>query len=82
MAWVCRHTILPKIHLQFQRLELVGDVGLDLPTHLLPRPLLDSVELLVDVHDGGWLCVSYGLRGSVSGDFVENGVFSRVLTRS
>jgi hypothetical protein len=52
------HTIMSKVHLHFKRLELVGDVGLHLPSHLLPSPLLDPVELLVDIHFRGGILLS------------------------
>jgi hypothetical protein len=44
---------MPQSHLHFQELELFRDARLGLCTHLLTRPLLDPVELLVDIHLGG-----------------------------
>jgi hypothetical protein len=49
------HTVLTEGHLQLQRLEFIRHVGLDVCAHLLARPLLDSVESLVDIHFGGRL---------------------------
>ena len=43
-------TLLPQTHLYLQRLEVIRDIGFDLPTHSLPRPLLETTELLVDIH--------------------------------
>ena len=37
-------------HLYLKGFEVVRHVGLGLATHLFSRPLLESVELLVDVH--------------------------------
>lgn len=39
-------------HLDLQRLEVVRDIGLGLATHPLARPLLEAIELFVDVHLG------------------------------
>lgn len=39
-------------HLDLQRLEIVGHVSLGLAAHPLARPLLEAIELLVDVHLG------------------------------
>lgn len=47
-------TLVAEVHLSLEGLEVVGDARLDLAAHLLPRPLLEAVELLVDEH-GGWL---------------------------
>lgn len=44
---------MPQRHLHFQELELFRDTRLGLCAHLLARPLLDPVELLVDIHLGG-----------------------------
>lgn len=50
----CQHsgrlTLLPQGHLDLQHLEVIGVVGLDLAAHALATPLLEAVELLVDVH--------------------------------
>lgn len=51
------HTLVPQVHLQFQGFELVGDARLRLTAHLLAGPLLEAVELLVDVHDCDCGCV-------------------------
>ena len=45
-----RPTIMSQSHLEFQSLEFVRYVGLSLCTHLLPSPLLDTTDLLADVH--------------------------------
>lgn len=47
-------TLMAEVHLGLERLEVVRDARLDLAAHLLPRPLLEAIELLVDEH-GGWL---------------------------
>lgn len=53
MSGAC--TLVSELHFQLQRFELLGDVGLGLRAHLLAGPLLDPVELLVDVHLFGLL---------------------------
>jgi hypothetical protein len=45
---------MAQIHLQLQRLELVGQASAGLGAHLLVGPLLQAVEFLVDVHDCVW----------------------------
>ena len=52
-------TLLPQTHLYLQRLEVIRDIGFDLPTHSLPRPLLETTELFVDIHVG--VAIYYGL---------------------
>jgi hypothetical protein len=47
------HTLMAKIHLQLQGLELVREPGAGLGAHLLVRPLLQAIEFLGDVHGGG-----------------------------
>lgn len=44
-------TLLPQAHLYLQGLEITGDACLDLPAHSLPCPLLETTELLIDIHD-------------------------------
>jgi hypothetical protein len=51
----CERTLISELHLHLQSLELFGDIGLGLRSHLLAGPLLDPVELLVDIHLGGSL---------------------------
>jgi hypothetical protein len=46
----CKHALISELHLHLQSLELLGNVGLGLRAHLLAGPLLDPVELLVDIH--------------------------------
>lgn len=55
---------MPKLHLDLQVLELIGDAGLGFGAHLFVGPLLDAVEFLVDVHGGGCLC-ELVVRGTV-----------------
>jgi hypothetical protein len=43
-------TLIPQTHLYFQRFEVVRDICLDFATHSLPCPLLEAVQLLVDIH--------------------------------
>ena len=38
------------IHLGLQGLEVIGEIGFDLPAHALARPLLEAIKLPVDVH--------------------------------
>ena len=45
------HTFMAETHFHFKGLELLRHIGLGLAAHPLPRPLLEAVELLVDVHD-------------------------------
>ena len=45
-------TFVPQGHLDLQRLEIVRDIGFGLSTHPLTRPLLEAIELFVDVHLG------------------------------
>jgi hypothetical protein len=58
------HTLVPQVHLHFQGLELIGQAGAGLGTHLLVGPLLQAIELLVDVHGCGWWrkCASLAWR--------------------
>ena len=49
-------TLVSECHLHLQGLEFIRHIGLGLRAHLLSRPLLDSVELFVDIHLG-WCCV-------------------------
>ena len=51
MPW--DRALISELHFHFQSLEFFGDVGLGLRSHLLTGPLLDPVELLVDIHLGG-----------------------------
>lgn len=44
---------MTQVHLQLEGLELFGEPGAGLGAHLLVGPLLEAVELLVDVHCGG-----------------------------
>lgn len=46
------HTVLSQGHLEFEGLEFVRHIGLDIRAHLLSSPLLNSVEALVDIHLG------------------------------
>jgi hypothetical protein len=41
---------MPERHLCFESSELIGYTSLGLGSHLLPCPLLDPVEFLVDIH--------------------------------
>jgi hypothetical protein len=43
-------TLVADVHLGLERPEVVGDARPDLAAHLLPRPLLEAAELLVDEH--------------------------------
>ncbi len=47
-------TLMSECHLHLQSFEFLGDTSLGLLPHLFPRPLLQSVELLVDIHLRGW----------------------------
>lgn len=38
------------IHLGLQGLEVIGEIGFDLSTHSLARPLPEAIELPVDIH--------------------------------
>ena len=44
-------TLLPETHLDLEGLEVVGNIGFDFSSHALSRPLFETIELLVDVHD-------------------------------
>jgi hypothetical protein len=44
---------MSKCHFHFQSFELLRYACLGLLAHLLSRPLLNSIELLVDIHCGG-----------------------------
>jgi len=46
-------TLMSQIHLHLERLEFVGEAGTGLCAHLFVGPLLETVELLVDIHNGG-----------------------------
>lgn len=46
------HTVGPDDHLLLERLEVIGRVGLDFASHALPRPLLETIQLLVNDHVG------------------------------
>ena len=48
-----RRTIMAQLHLHLEAAELLGHGCLGLCTHLLPGPLLDAIELLVDIHVDG-----------------------------
>lgn len=52
---LCRCTLVSELHFHLQSFEFFGDIGLGLRAHLLASPLLDPVELLVDIHLCGWL---------------------------
>jgi hypothetical protein len=43
-------TFVTQVHLQLQGLELVGERRSGLSAHLLPSPLLEAIEFLVDEH--------------------------------
>lgn len=43
-------TLLSQGHLNLEHLEVLGGVRLDLAAHALAAPLLEAVELLIDVH--------------------------------
>jgi hypothetical protein len=43
-------TFVSQIHFHFQHLEIVRRIRLGLSAHLLPRPLFEAIEFLVDVH--------------------------------
>jgi len=43
---------MSKLHFHLQALELLGTIGLDFSSHLLPRPVFEAIELLVDIHLG------------------------------
>ena len=43
-------TFMSQGHLDLQCLEIVRDIGLGLATHPFACPLLEAIELLVDVH--------------------------------
>jgi len=43
-------TLLSQGHLDLEHLEVLRGVGLDLAAHALATPLLEAVELLIDVH--------------------------------
>lgn len=47
------HTLMTQVHLDLEGLELFRQAGAGLCAHLLVGPLLEAVELLVDVHGGG-----------------------------
>ena len=55
-------------HFHLQGLELVGYVRLGLATHLLACPLLEPIELFIDVHsERSCLCEIPGLGSTVDG---------------
>lgn len=56
-----RPTLLSQIHFDLKRFEVVRDIRLDLLSHALVGPLLQSVELFVHVH----LVYSLSLRCQV-----------------
>ena len=66
-------TFMSQGHLDLQGLEIVGHVSLGLAAHPLARPLLEAIELLVDVH--------LGLKMSEMGQRWESQVF-RIKERS
>lgn len=43
-------TLLSQGHLDLEHLEVLRGVGLDLAAHALATPLLEAIELLIDVH--------------------------------
>jgi hypothetical protein len=43
-------TFMPQAHLNLQRFEVIRDICLDFATHSFSCPLLEAVQLLVDVH--------------------------------
>ena len=45
-------TFMSELHFHFQSFELLGTIGLDFSSHLLPRPVFEAIELLVDIHLG------------------------------
>lgn len=49
------HTFSSQRHFHLQRLELVGIRRLFAIAHALASPVLESVELFVDVHRGGMI---------------------------
>lgn len=44
------HTFLSHSHFCLESFEIIREVGLSLSAHLLARPLLEAVQLLVDNH--------------------------------
>jgi hypothetical protein len=41
---------MPQAHLHLQCFEIVRDICFDFATHSFPCPLLEAVQLLVDIH--------------------------------
>lgn len=70
------HTFMAQVHLGLHRLEVVRGARLGFSAHLLPSPLLEAIELFIDVHgsEAWWVpsllggccaqsvCVLWGLR--------------------
>jgi hypothetical protein len=48
-----RQTLMAQLHLHLEVVELLRHGCLGLCTHLLSGPLLDAIELLVDIHVDG-----------------------------
>lgn len=63
MPW--DRTLISELHFHLQSLEFFGHVGLGLRSHLLTGPLLDPVELLVDIHLDGSLILDEELVSSL-----------------
>ena len=41
---------MTQTHLRLQAPEFIRHTGLDLATHPLPSPLLEAIELFIDIH--------------------------------
>ena len=44
-------TFMSERHFHFERLEIIGHIGLYFSPHSLTSPLLEAIKLLVDIHD-------------------------------
>ena len=44
-------TFMSEGHFDFERLEIIGHIGLHFSSHSLTSPLLEAIKLLVDIHD-------------------------------
>ena len=47
------HTFLPQAHLYLQGLKVIRDICFGLSAHSFARPLLEAIQLLVDIHFEG-----------------------------
>lgn len=58
---------MPERHLHFKSFEVIRGACLSFPTHLLASPLLEAIELLVDIHACVFATAESGFSGRISG---------------